>query len=124
MLAMAAGGASNASNTLYDARVNASYYWQNKLGGTIGAFRTSGSSDALLYAANSTNKPDSSGFVFQIDGTPFGGGDGPLAPYLNLRLGLQYTAYMKFDGASKNYDNSGRNASDNNTIRAFAWFAF
>jgi hypothetical protein len=31
---------------------------------------------------------------------------------------------MSFDGASKNYDNTGRNASDNNTFRLFAWVAY
>jgi hypothetical protein len=36
---------------------------------------------------------------------------------------LPYTLYDKFDGASSNYDGSGRNASDNNTLYFFIWTA-
>ncbi|CAK0777762.1 hypothetical protein CCP4SC76_6470006 [Gammaproteobacteria bacterium] len=36
----------------------------------------------------------------------------------------QYTAYGKFNGASRNYDGSGRDASDNNTLFGFLWTAF
>ena len=42
----------------------------------------------------------------------------------NLRLGAQYTAYTKFDGAKDNYDGNGRNAKDNNTLFLFAWTSF
>jgi hypothetical protein len=37
---------------------------------------------------------------------------------VNLRLGLQYTIYDKFNGASTNFDGSGRNAYNNNTFFA------
>ena len=30
----------------------------------------------------------------------------------------------KFNGAKTDYDGSGRDASDNNTLTAFAWIAF
>jgi hypothetical protein len=40
-----------------------------------------------------------------------------------MRIGLQFTHYTKFDGAGKNYDGSGRDASDNDTLRLFTWFA-
>ena len=45
-------------------------------------------------------------------------------PWLNVKLGLQYTAYMKFNGATSNYDGMGRNASDNNMIYGYVWIAF
>ncbi len=45
-------------------------------------------------------------------------------PLQNLRVGAQYTAYSKFNGASSNYDGFGRNASDNNTLFLYAWLAF
>ena len=61
--------------------------------------------------------------IYQIDYTPFGKENSFLAPWLNLRLALQYTAYEKFNGARGNYDDGGRNASDNNTIFAWAWLA-
>ena len=93
------------------------------LGGTVAAFDTWGSSDPLLYGGDRTLKPDSSGFIFQADYTPFGGADAPLDGRFNLRLGAQYTLYTKFNGASSNYDGAGHNASDNNTFRLFLWFA-
>jgi len=37
---------------------------------------------------------------------------------------LRYTAYTKFNGASSNYNGSGRNASDNNALFAYAWLLF
>ena len=39
-------------------------------------------------------------------------------------LAIQYIVYTKFNGASSNYDGTGRNASDNNTLYIFAWLAF
>ena len=48
----------------------------------------------------------------------------PLGPRFNLRVGVQYTAYAKFDGARRNYDGAGANASDNDTLRIFTWLAY
>ncbi|MDE2135688.1 MAG: cytochrome C [Alphaproteobacteria bacterium] len=117
------GNATSASNSLDDFRIDASYYWHNQIGGTIQLFDTTGSSDAMLYADNRTLAPDSSGITFQIDGTPWGVGNSPFDNRLNLRVGIQYTMYSKFDGASSNYDGTGRNAGDNNTLRIFTWLA-
>jgi hypothetical protein len=117
------GGAAATHDHLDDLRLDASYYWRNEIGGSIGAFDTMGSADALLYADNRTFKPDSAGFLFQVDYTPFGGADAPLGGRFNMRVGLQYTVYTKFDGAGSNYDGFGRSAADNNTLRLFTWVA-
>jgi len=117
------GGAAAPSNDLEDFRVDASYYWDNTVGGSIQFFDTWGSRDTLLYADNSTFKPDSTGVTFQVDGTLFGRDMSMLGGRFNLRAGLQYTLYSKFDGASTNYDGFGRSASDNNTLRLFIWTA-
>ena len=45
-------------------------------------------------------------------------------PWLNVKLGLQYTAFLNFNGASSNYDGAGRNASDNNLLFLYLWLAF
>jgi hypothetical protein len=45
-------------------------------------------------------------------------------PWQNLRLQAQYVAYSKFNGATTNYDGSGRNASDNNTLYLITWLLF
>lgn len=114
----------NSSNTLDDYRINAAYYWKNKIGANVGLFSTTGSSDAGIYAANRTLKPDSSGAVFQLDYTPWGAGGSPLGARFNMRVGLQYTMYDKFNGARNNWDGAGAKASDNNTLRLFTWLAY
>lgn len=115
--------ASRRSNSLDEFRIDGSYYWHNMIGGTIGVFDTWGSTDPLFYAGSRTFKPDSQGFILQIDGTPFGRPDSNADPRFNLRIGLQYVAYTSFNGAGSNYDGTGRSASDNNTLRIFTWLA-
>jgi hypothetical protein len=112
-----------ARNHLSDVRFDASYYWRNKIGFTVGAFDTFGSANPVLYPDNRTFKPNSSGFTLQVDATPFGAASQP-ARRLNLRVGAQYTHYFEFEGARRNFDSSGRNASDNDTLRLFTWLAF
>ncbi len=118
------GNATNLHDNLQDFRMDASYYWHNKVGATVGVFNTWGSTDPLLYAGNAALQPDTTGMVFQIDGTPWADGGSPLGQRFNMRLGLQYTAYFRFDGAGQNYDGFGRSAADNNTFRVFAWVAY
>jgi hypothetical protein len=118
------GNAANVHQTLQDLRADISYYWRNKIGLTIGGFDTWGSSDSLLYGSNAIPRPDSSGVLVQLDGTPWGAGGSPLGPRFNIRVGVQYTNYFSFDGAGTNYDGMGRNASDNNTFRVFTWIAY
>ncbi|HUJ02424.1 MAG TPA: hypothetical protein VLW75_02215, partial [Rhizomicrobium sp.] len=102
-------GADHPHNHLNDFRIDGSYYWQNMIGGSVGFFDTTGSSDAGLYADDRTLTPDSSGFLLQADYTPWGDGSSPLGPRFNMRLGAQYVAYTRFNGASSNYDGLGHN---------------
>ncbi len=106
----------NAHNTLNELRLDAAYYWHNQVGFTVAPFTTWGSSDGALYGTAS-GSPDSDGVMLQVDYTPFGEGDSPLGAHLNLRVGVQYTIYGKFDGDS-------HNASDNDALRLFIWTAF
>jgi hypothetical protein len=117
----AAGPLPNPNQRLYDFRFNASYYYQQTYGVTIGRFSKRGTSDPVLYAP--TSSPDTTGTIFQIDYTPFGKPDSWGRPFANVRLGLQYTVYDKYNGASSNWDGAGRNASDNNTLYFFIWAA-
>ena len=110
-------------------RASASWYHKNTYGLTGALFRTWGTRDPILYApeednGSRTGRPDTSGYVLQADWTPFGKEDSPGSPYANIRVGLQYTGYFKFNGASSNYDGFGRDASDNNTIFGFLMVAF
>ncbi|MEO8559866.1 MAG: hypothetical protein ABI439_12435 [Rhodospirillales bacterium] len=125
----ASGGSANRNDRLTSFKANASYYYNQSIGLTVGYFGIWGTRDGGLYASDPiggsrTSSPRSSGVVAQVDWTPFGKADSFASPFVNLRLGLQYTAYLQFNGASHNYDGFGRNASDNNTVFAFAWLAF
>lgn len=113
----------NRGNSLNDARIDVSYY-RHRFGATAAAFNTWGSSDALVYADSSTASPNSSGLMLQLDHTPWGDGGSPFGARFNARIGVQYIAYAKFDGARRNYDGLGRDASDNNTLRVFTWIAY
>lgn len=45
-------------------------------------------------------------------------------PLQNIKLGVRYTRYDKFNRDSTNYDGFGRNAKDNNTAFFYEWFLF
>ena len=120
----ALGDATNASGRLTEFVGSGSYFWHNTYGGTVGLFRTTGTGDELRYADNRTNKPNSSGYTLELNWTPFADGGRSFSPYVNLRVGLQYTGYTRFDGARTDYDGNGRNASDNNTTRLYTWLTF
>jgi hypothetical protein len=108
------GTAANRSNTLKTFKVDASYYTPGRVGFTGGYFSTTGTVDDSLYKANATRLPNSNGVIAELD----------YLPWLNTRLTAQYVVYTKFDGARLNYDGSGRNASDNNTLYLLAWLVF
>ena len=56
---------------------------------------------------------------------PFGKDDSWGAPLANLKLGIQYIGYVRYNGGTSAYDGvTGRSASNNNTVYAFAWLAF
>jgi hypothetical protein len=112
--AVDAGDATNLKGSLNEFNLNASYYYDQAWGITGGYFATNGSSDPTLYSTSGS--PDSAGYILQADWTPFGKETSWGAPWANVRLGLQYTMYNKFDGTSDH-------AGDNDTTYLFAWFA-
>ena len=112
--------AANRHNTLDTERVTASYFFRRRFGGSVQGFSTTGTRDEILYAAgtpvlgSAKGRPDTQGAILEID----------FLPWLNTKLGAQYTMYGKFNGGTRNYDGFGRNARDNNTLLFIAWFAF
>jgi hypothetical protein len=126
----ASGISANASNSLTQFRIAASYYWNNTYGFTLAYNAISGSTDTGLFApapltGSANGSPDSQAIIAQIDWTPFGKSTtDPGYPWLNVRIGLQYTHYLEFNGGTTNYDGFGRNASDNDTLLLFTWWAF
>ena len=119
----AGGGADGKSQNLSSYNLNLSYYRKQTYGATLGYFAVDGSHDATLYGDSLSGRPNTRGEIVQLDYTPFGKEDSWLAPNVNLRLGLQYTLYNRYDDAGSHYDAAGHNASDNNTLVAFLWLA-
>ena len=123
------GGSSSANGTLNQIRANVSYYYQQTYGATVGWQNTWGKANPLLYApapqsGSANGKPNSNAFILEADWVPFGKADSWGSPWANLKLGVQYTIYTRFNGGTSNYDGSGRSANGNNTLYLFAWLIF
>ena len=74
------------------------------------------------------SSPNGDGLILDLAYTPFSYGAPFPYPKWNVRLGLQFTEYLHLFGGTNNFDGSflGRthHASGNNSIFAYAWFAF
>ena len=91
-------------------RADIGYHFGKVVTLTAGPFITWGTNDAVFYDGN----PNTDGAIVQA----------AYWPWQNFEIGLQYRAFLMYEGASSNYDGNGRNASDNNTLYAFFWFNF
>jgi len=114
-----AGGSAGNSPGLNSFKVVGNYYTNGMIGFSLGYFLVSGNADSLFYAPSSfsgsqNGTPDSNGIIAEVN----------YLPWMNTKFGIQYIAYNKFNGASSNYDGTGRNASDNNSVYVIAWVAF
>lgn len=115
------GNASNSSDSLNTFSLTANYLYDKTYGISGNAALTTGGADATLYGSRN-GKPDTQSFTVQLSYLPFNKNGGPsFWPWFNPKFVAQYTAYTKFNGASTNYDGTGRNASDNNTFYLAAW---
>lgn len=115
----AAGDAAAKSSGLNSFKLSGNYYLHSQIGFSGAYFMTSGDADANLYGAaplegSASNEPNSSGQIAELD----------YLPWLNTKFSVQYVMYNQFNGNSKNYDGSGRNASDNNALYVSGWIAF
>jgi hypothetical protein len=107
----------NATDNLRTFKLKGSYYYERKYGATVAYFQTTGSADAGLWGSDADGNalsPNSNGYIVELD----------YLPIQNTRVLLQYTGYGKFNGAKNNYDGTGRNAKDNNTLFLDLWLAF
>ena len=126
----AANGTSYASaSSLNQIRANVAYWYRNTYGLTLGWQNTWGPANPVAYQpgplyGSANSSPNSNAFIVEADWVPFGKADSPASPWLNLKLGLQYIAYTRFNGGTGNYDGFGRNAADNNTVFGFVWLSF
>jgi hypothetical protein len=114
----AQGLSTNVSNTLNTYKAKGTYYYRRKYGATAAYFQTTGSTDPTLYAsvdaAGNPIFPEQRGYILQLD----------YLPIQNVRLMLQYTGFLKYNGATSNYDGLGRNPRDNNQLFLNLWLAF
>jgi hypothetical protein len=116
----AAGGSSNPTDELNTLRLQASFAYGNSQRVVLTGqyFNTWGTPDPLLYAGLASGlRPDSDGWIAELAYIPFAMTKAPGWPWGNMRIGLQYIAYNKFDGTSVG-------AAANNTLFAYAWFAW
>jgi hypothetical protein len=129
----------NGADTTHVFRTKLTYVYQARYGASLGLFSLTGSRNTALLTAgldpgSLTINPDpeaAAPSVQQVDGNRTGSPATNGAtlevfwtPIQYLRVGVQYTAYGKFNGASKNYDGFGRNARDNNTLFVYTWLAY
>lgn len=110
------------SYRLNEFRATGRYTLHQKTGFTLSAFSITGSRNANVFEGDGS--PDSNGLMGQIDYTFWPDGKSPLGPLFNARVGVQYTAYGKFNGRRHNFDGAGASASDNDVLRVFTWIAF
>ena len=109
----------NESNNLNSFKIVGNYYLHQQFGFSLAYFSITGDAIPAIYTPQSVDgsangKPDSNGFIAQFN----------YLPWFNTKFSIQYVAYSKFNGSSTNYDGSGRNASDNNTVYIDSWLAF
>jgi len=128
----------NAEDTTRLVRAKVSYVYRARYGGSLSFFSLTGSTNTALQTSGFdpssltiTSDPSSQAPSTRVSGDLVGN---PATrgvtyelfwtPIQNIRLGAQYTAYSRFNGASENYDGFGRNARDNNTLFVYLWGAY
>jgi len=111
--------AANPTNALNSLRLQASlaYGGDNRFVFTGQYFDIWGTNDPLVYGGLASGiSPNSSGWIGELAYIPFGISQAPGWPWLNARIGLQYTYYDKFEGTTTG-------AHGHNTFFLHAWFA-
>lgn len=88
-------------------RAKLSYVYAAKYGGSLSYFNLTGST-------NNQSDPYINGITYEAF----------WIPKQNIRMGAQYTTYHAYQGATSNYDGTGRNPGDNNSVFLYAWFAY
>jgi hypothetical protein len=120
----------NDRDTLKMFRAKASYVYQARYGTSLSYFDVHGSYNSLNQAALPQD-PSTWAQLASVSGSLAGTPDTRAltaevfwTPVQYARIGLQYTAFNKYNGASSNYDGWGRSAKDNNTVFLYVWGAY
>ncbi len=130
------GAATNLYGWANSLNINAEIVYDKMWNLTFGYFNFTGSSDALLYRQNSlVSSPNGEGLILDLSYMPFAhGGPKEIWPWLNARIGIDYTTYLKINGGNNNFDGvanvfypatgnfgGGHNAGQNNTLMLYTW---
>jgi hypothetical protein len=119
-------------------RAKLSYVYQARYGGSVALFDLTGSTNtanqssgydpvSLAITSDPTASAASTRVNGNLSGNPATRGatfEGFWMPLQYLRIGLQYTAYARYNGSRSNYDGFGRNARDNDSLFLYAWVAY
>ncbi len=130
--------ATNAADTTHVMRAKLTYVYQARYGGSMGFFNLTGSTNTANQTSGYdpvtltiTSDPAASAPSMRVSGNLSGNPatrgwtyEAFWTPIQYLRIGAQYTAYTRYNGASSNYDGFGRNASDNNSLFLYLWGAY
>jgi len=113
------GAAAVVGHHLNTAQANVEYHFGTRFSGTAGYFNITGTADPLLFAqapvsGSANGSPASNGYIFNASWWP----------QQNIDLAVQYTGYLRFNGAGTNYDGAGRNAGANNSTYLLVRFVF
>lgn len=129
----------NAIDTTNLVRAKLTYVYQARYGGSLALFNQTGSTNTANQTSGydpvtmtiTSSDPSATALSTRVDGNLSGN---PATrgmtletfwmPTQYVRVGAQYTAYSRFNGASQNYDGFGRNARDNNTLFFYLWAAY
>jgi hypothetical protein len=118
-----AGFARTGSNDITRLKINTGYLFNKTYGLTGSYFKSDGSTDALFFRTASGGA-DTSWLRMDAYWNPLSKKPIKAYPLLRTRIGLQYTHFTEFDGDSNNYNETGRDASDNDTLMLYWIFAF
>ncbi|MFC5498432.1 cytochrome C [Caenimonas terrae] len=128
----------SAADTTNLLRAKLTYVYRARYGGSVGFFNLTGSTntanqssgfspDTLAITSDPAALAPSQRVGGNLSGDPATRGmtfEAFWAPVQYLRLGAQYTAYSRYNGAAQNYDGFGRNARDNNSLFLYLWAAY
>jgi hypothetical protein len=119
LASFATGAAGVVNHHLNTAQANVEYHFGNRIAATGAFFDVTGTADPLLFAAapvagSANGSPQSNGYILNLSWWP----------QQNVDLTVQYTGYLRFNGAATNYDGAGRKANGNNTVYLLARFVF
>jgi hypothetical protein len=101
----------------------ATYLYDKTYGIAFGHKSITGSRDAR-YFQTANGDPDSKSYRAEVFWLPISRRPFKWNRWARMRLGLQYSFFTSFDGASNNYNGLDRHASDNNTLTAYWAFGF